>query len=194
MQPVPYPAPQQQAPQPKKGFPVWAMVLLGCLGAFLLLGGVLAVLGIYGMRKYLANAKTAEAMNSLGQIAKDEAAAYESGSVDPHGGGAHRLCPSASRSVPPSLSAVTGKKYQSSPAEWTVDAPSHAGFACLKFSLDAPQYYMYSYEATPGSFDATAQGDLNGDGVTSKFVVRGKVSSGGALQIEPNLERVNPEE
>src|ERR1700734_3697464 len=39
--------------------------------------GILAVLAIYGVRKYLANAKTAEARNSLGQLAKDQAAAYE---------------------------------------------------------------------------------------------------------------------
>src|SRR5579862_9044524 len=39
--------------------------------------GILAVLAIYGVRKYIANAKTAEARNSLGQIAKDAAAAVE---------------------------------------------------------------------------------------------------------------------
>ena len=39
--------------------------------------GILAVLAVYGVRKYLANAKTAEARNSLGQIAKDSAAQYE---------------------------------------------------------------------------------------------------------------------
>ena len=39
--------------------------------------GVLAVLAVYGVRKYLANAKTAEARNSLGQLAKDAAAAVE---------------------------------------------------------------------------------------------------------------------
>ena len=39
--------------------------------------GILAVLAIYGVRKYLANAKTAEARNSIGQMAKDAAAAFE---------------------------------------------------------------------------------------------------------------------
>ena len=36
--------------------------------------GILAVLAIYGVRKYLANAKTAEARNSLGQMGKDQSA------------------------------------------------------------------------------------------------------------------------
>jgi len=39
--------------------------------------GILSVLAIYGVRKYIANAKTAEARNSLGQIAKDAASAVE---------------------------------------------------------------------------------------------------------------------
>src|SRR5208282_109161 len=43
--------------------------------------GILAVLAIYGVRKYLANAKTAEASNSLGQIAKDAATQYEKESM-----------------------------------------------------------------------------------------------------------------
>ena len=38
--------------------------------------GVLAALAIYGVRKYIANAKTAEARMSLGRIAKDASAAY----------------------------------------------------------------------------------------------------------------------
>src|ERR1700738_4485708 len=39
--------------------------------------GVLAVLAVYGVRKYLANAKTSEARNSLCQLAKDAASAGE---------------------------------------------------------------------------------------------------------------------
>src|SRR5580704_9028376 len=43
--------------------------------------GILAVLAIYGVRKYLANAKTAEARNSLGQMGKDESTAFEKESM-----------------------------------------------------------------------------------------------------------------
>src|SRR6478752_8805680 len=38
--------------------------------------GILAALAIYGVRKYMANAKTAEAKTSLGQITKDASSAY----------------------------------------------------------------------------------------------------------------------
>ena len=39
--------------------------------------GVLAVLAVYGVRKYIANAKTAEAKNALGQIGKDAVSAFD---------------------------------------------------------------------------------------------------------------------
>ena len=45
--------------------------------------GVLAVLAVYGVRKYIANAKTAEAKNSLGQIGKD-AAVYDEHELAEH--------------------------------------------------------------------------------------------------------------
>src|SRR5262252_7760566 len=77
--------------------------------------GILAVLAIYGVRKYLANAKTAEARNSIGQIAKDAAAHYEqesmAGSVLPMGSSAalsRALCGSEGSMVP-ALTAVQGK-------------------------------------------------------------------------------------
>jgi type IV pilus assembly protein PilA len=39
--------------------------------------GVLAALAIYGVRKYLTNAKTAEARTALGRMAKDAASAWD---------------------------------------------------------------------------------------------------------------------
>lgn len=168
--------------------------------------GVLAVLATYGVRKYTSNAKTAEARNSVGQIAKDAAAAYEretmAGTILAKGQStaiARALCKSASGSVPASASSIAGRKYQSSAKDWNVDSASNAGFACLKFSIDQPQYYMYSYSASgsssPGSsFTAAAQGDLNGDGVLSLFQVNGTINSGYALNIAPNMLEVRPDE
>jgi type IV pilus assembly protein PilA len=188
-----------QAPPPKKGFPTWAIVLLIVGACVVLFGGVFVVLALVGVRKYVANAKTAEARNSLGQMAKDAAEAYEKESMAttlvPGGSAAatHRVCPSASRPVPASIAMVSGKKYMSDPSDWTVDQATDSGFACLRFSMDMPQYYQYGYDATPSSFTATAHGDLNGDGVTSSFVLRGRVS-GGSLDIAPNIEETNPQE
>ena len=169
--------------------------------------GILAVLAIYGVRKYLANAKTAEATNSLGQIAKNAAAAFEmesmAGSVLTPGNSANfsrALCKSASITVPSAgVTAVAGKKYQSSAAEWNVDALGNSGFACLKFTMDAPQYYVYNYTAggtgaAGDTFTAQANGDLNGDTIQSTFQILGSVNSSFILNVSPNLISVNPEE
>ncbi|HZU83877.1 MAG TPA: type II secretion system protein [Polyangiaceae bacterium] len=169
--------------------------------------GILAVLAIYGVRKYLANAKTAEARNSLGQIAKDAAAAYEkesmAGTVLTPGTSAalsRALCASDPGNPVPALSNIQGKKYQSKVSDWNAGATNNAGFACLKFSMDQPQYYGYSYvsSGTAGAagdtFTATANGDLNGDGTYSTFSLTGQINSSFALNIAPNMVETLPEE
>jgi hypothetical protein len=129
----------------------------------------------------------AEALNSLGQIGKDVDLAYVMRG---------RLCASASQPVPADLRAIRGQKYQSTPDEWWADADRDAGFACLGYSMDQPQYYRYSYLASPDgtSFTALAEGDLNGDGVLSTFSLEGHIVDGGALDIKPMIHEVNPEE
>lgn len=176
--------------------------------------GVLAALAIYGVRKYIANAKTAEARNSLGNMSKGASSAYAregmSGTVLGLGSTAdinNRLCASATNKVPSASGVIKGRKYQSSPTEWSADgATVHKGFACLKFTMEQPQYYMYNYTQTGGTngggngaaFTTTAEGDLNGDGVMSSFTLAGEVKTGSsgelALVIAPNFVEVNPEE
>jgi type IV pilus assembly protein PilA len=185
------------ATPPKKTVPTWLVVLLIVLGCVFVFGGVLTVLAVYGVRKYIAAAKQMEARNAVAQIAKDAAAEYQE--RQPGAPGGHGLCASASRSVPASAAKIRGAKYQSDESEWMVDAPRNAGFACLKFSMNQPQYYMYSYrasgKASPGdSFTATANGDLNGDGVLSTFTASGRVQPNGALEIAPSIQESEPGE
>ncbi len=168
--------------------------------------GILAVLAIYGVRKYLANAKTAEARNALGRIANAAVTAYENekmaASVLPQGGSStlsRALCKSSSVSVPGSASSIQGKKYQSTAADWAADSAGNSGFTCLQFSVDQPQYYMYHYTAggtgaVGDSFVATANGDLNGDGVLSTFTITGSVNSNLVVNVAPNIGIVNEEE
>src|SRR5579871_6634216 len=151
------------APPPQqKGTGTGTIILIIVLVLIVPMIGVMAVLAIYGVRKYIANAKTAEARNTLVQIGHDAVAAYES---DPD----HHLCASASTPVPADRSFVSAKKYQSAAADWNVDKATNAGFYCLKFSLSYPQYYQYEYVATSTGFVARAHGDLNGDGTFSTF-------------------------
>jgi type IV pilus assembly protein PilA len=176
--------PQQQPPPPAKRMPTWLIVLLAIFGVMFVVVPILAVIAISGVRKYIANAKTAEARNALGQIAKDAASTY-----DPKRG----FCPSATRPVPATMSSVSGVKYQSSAADWGVDKAQNGGFACLKFSLEEPQYFQYSYHATKFGFEAVAHGDLNGNGVVSTFQVRGEVK-GGEVVVAPTIQEENPTE
>ena len=168
--------------------------------------GILAVLAIYGVRKYLANAKTAEATNALGKISADAAAQFEkesmAGNVLSTGSSAglsRALCGSESAPVP-ATSFIQGKKYQTAAKEWAVGAPTNVGFSCLHFTIDEPQYYSYMYVSSGTSgvagdtFTGTANGDLNGDGTFSTFSITGAINSSFTLNVAPNFVTINPEE
>jgi len=167
--------------------------------------GILAALAIYGVRKYMANAKTAEAKNSLGQMAKDASNAYNrekmAAGVLAAGastGIANTLCGSAALTVPTDVAFVAGKKYQSKQSEWDGDS-QYAGWACLKFSMAEPQYYMYGYAAsgTTGvngeTFTATAKGNLDGDSDFSTFTLGGKIQDN-SIAVSPVIAEDKPEE
>jgi len=162
--------------------------------------GVLAALAIYGVQRYIANAKTAEAKNSLGQMSKDAQSAFArehmsaSAPLDPGGSAkvSNRLCVSGP-AVPTDI--PKAEKIQSDPAAWT------DGWKCLRFSMNEPQYYRYTYESdatddgqTPGTkFTALAEGDLDGDTNPSSFTIEGKVTDGN-LFVSPTIAETDPEE
>jgi type IV pilus assembly protein PilA len=166
--------------------------------------GILAALAIYGVRRYITNAKTAEARNSLGQLSKDAAAAYDresmSGAVLALGvstGVVNSLCAS-SVPVPAGVIGIQGRKYQSSPADWNLGT-----WPCLKFTMSEPQYFQYNYLApgslttAGGTFQALAHGDLNGDGNTSTFELDGTLRAASGVTIvaiSPNIIETSPDE
>ena len=142
---------------------------------------------------YLTSAKTAEAKNVVGAIARGATAAYERETVaseDPLAAISHQLCKSAT--PVPAAGPPKGKKYPSKTAEGqdyqTGDAET--GWRCLKFSMSQPQYFQYGYNAGsgykstefglpdpgPDGFEAWAMGDLDGDGRPSLYVRTGQVN------------------
>jgi type IV pilus assembly protein PilA len=170
--------------------------------------GVLAALAIYGVRRYLASAKTAEAKNTLGAISSGAQASYERENADSAlvGEGAstlaatHALCGSAAQTVPTGVAAVAGKKYQpsSAPNVDYNDGSATIGWPCLKFQMSSPQYYVYGYKKAANlaplnpaavsdaeSFEASAQGDLDGDGANFSWFARtGTVTTLGTKSIK----------
>jgi type IV pilus assembly protein PilA len=182
MQPPPYYPQQQPRPPQKKGMST--CLIVGIVVAVLAVPtiGVLATLAIYGVRRYIAAAKTAEAKNTVSAITRAGVAAYE---MDTLVGGrtVHRLCASA---APVPAMVPSAVKYQPSAADFLAGSAS-AGWPCLKFSMTQPFYYQYDYVtgagsgksgATASGFEASARGDLDGNGVTSLFARGADVRNG----------------
>jgi type IV pilus assembly protein PilA len=171
--------------------------------------GVLAALAIYGVNKYVKNAKTAEARAAVSRLAKDATTAYArpkmKGDVLTAGDSTEStvlLC-KAAVTVPTDKTKIAAKKYQSKSSDWTdTDTTGATGWPCLRFSMSDPQYYMYGYSATVAGgagdiFTASAQGDLDGDGDLSTFSIDGKVSDNAndrELLVSPNIKELSPDE
>lgn len=168
--------------------------------------GILVTLAGYGVRRYLMHAKTTEARTALGRMGKDAAAAFQRELMDPSilADAAstpivNNFCESASNPVPSNFDNVSGKKYQSSLDDWRKDGGTQGvGFACLRFFMTEPQYYQYSYTATgigseDQAFTAMAEGDLDGNGIRSRFTLSGVVTNH-LLRISPAIAETNPEE
>lgn len=160
---------------------------------------VLAALAIYGVRRYMATAKTAEAKGAVGSIARLAVAVFERevSEAELVGGVAgglskpsvNRLCTTATNPVPNTI--PKAKKYQPSDAVG-VDfhtGDSKAGWICLSYLMTTPIYYQYTYRQgggyvspalggpDPGAdgFEAAAQGDIDDDNNRSTFARSGAV-------------------
>jgi len=172
--------------------------------------GILAALAIYGVRKYITNAKSTEARNSLGQMSKDASAAFNresmAGTVLTVGTSTARtnsLCTSAAAPVPSDKASIQGKKYQSKPQEWNAGTQS-SGWTCLKYSMQDPQYFQYDYKesgdptAESSTFQTLAHGDLNADGNLSTFELDGKLQKGSGsglvVTLAPTIIETSPDE
>jgi type IV pilus assembly protein PilA len=168
--------------------------------------GVLAALAIYGVRRYLASAKTSEAKNTIGAISRGAKASFEreSAKSDLIAAGAgnsstsnHALCLTA---TPVPAAPPPGTKYQ--PGTGGVDfdtGDSVTGWKCLKFSMTQAIYYKYTYSkgttpVTTGkpnaptatgleSFEAAAEGDLDGDNTFSAFTIVGQADAANEMRV-----------
>lgn len=134
--------------------------------------GVLAALAIYGVARYLKHSKTAEATSNLGSIETGARQQYQR--ETPFAGDdnkfVHTFCPTTTLTP---ATVPMASKVKSAPSDW-----NQAGWTCLKFNVDSPQFYAYKYESnsatgTDAMYTATANGDLDGNGVKSTFELTG---------------------
>lgn len=134
--------------------------------------GVLAALALYGVSRYLKHSKTAEAVANLGSIETGSRQQYQR--ETPFGGDdnkfVHTFCPSTTLTP---ATVPLASKIKTVPADW-----GSLGWTCLKFNVDSPQFYAYKYESnsstgTDAMYTATANGDLDGNGVKSTFELSG---------------------
>ena len=98
-----------------------------------------------------------------------------------------------------SLSPAAPEVPASQPSDWNADsATAGKGFACLKFAIDAPQYYQYNFTTTAvaagaGHSEMKAVGDLDGNATQSNFELDTQVVAGVYSQA-PSIKETNPEE
>jgi len=159
--------------------------------------GCLAALGVFGISRYVRNAKSAEAKQSIGRIARSAAESYMRETVGseivPLGNNSqtanHQLCDDA---IPVPAFVPAAKKYvplNQNGSDFASGTASQ-GWLCLRFELNDPTYYQIDYQRDSTSycstytcqaatqtpnFEAAAIGDLDGDGIYSAFILNGEV-------------------
>jgi type IV pilus assembly protein PilA len=172
--------------QPKKGIGCWLIGVI-VIAASIPVLGVLSALAIYGVRRYIAAAKTAEAKFQVSAIGRAATGSYQQG---------RGICASSGPAaaghgpVPGNVNAVRGLKYVPSNAAGAdfQTGSADGGWQCLSFSVSQPLHYQLHYNAggnyqVPAAsalpvdgFEAAAIGDLDADGTLAKFGLAGRVA------------------
>ncbi len=159
--------------------------------------GILAAVAIPAFMKNARKAKTAEAVTNVKKMYDGARAYYEEemnsrGSVTP----IDKQFPTGTLTAPAAGPAAccgsTGDKCN--PADYVAEWKDAAGvWNALKFSMDDPHYYAYTYQGSgTGSdsvFSARANGDLNCDTVPSTFELVGNINADGAVTGQAGMYR-----
>jgi hypothetical protein len=166
------------AAQSKVGGGKMVLIVLAIIAAVALpLLGIFTALAVYGVKKYLTNAKMGEGQFNVMVLAKGIVrCATENDPVL----GKPRGLPGTSLAVPATLAEVKGVKYQSASGEWGDPA-----FVCAGFRVLGPQYFQYRWEKrAENGGAAVAIADLDGDGATDgSFEVPVTCSASGACSL-----------
>lgn len=153
------------------------LIVVGvALGGVVLIIGLLAALGIAGVRNYLIQAKTAEGRSQVRVLAMGIARCAEAGGVE---AASTPALPPSAPPVPASLGDVSAKKYMSSPSDWSAPA-----YKCASYQMSMPQYFQYEWQlSSPTSGRAIARADLDGDGKAEQELTAVVTCSGSTCSV-----------
>lgn len=152
--------------------------------------GSLTAVAVFGARRYLASAKTAEAKNTVGAIARALAAKVQAdleAERKKKGGKPSRVkFPPSAPPTPPTV--PSGIKVV--PA---ADAWSQPTWKAIGFRMDSPVYYSYEIEVSKDGKTAVvrARGDLDGDAEQSFFEIPLTITPEGELHVSTQMRVEN---
>jgi len=167
--------------------------------------GILAAVAIPVMLGYLRKAKTGEPHETLQAIFRGAQTYYEKehtppGAVAPLG--QHFPAPSVGPTPALGTCCAAGGKCPPNHAQWQNDAVW--GADGLDFSIDKSHYFSYSYTVSdnPGArdgsngFTATANADLDCNGIYSTFTLVGSVDDryGQGVSSSGTIAEIHPDE
>lgn len=145
------PTPPTASPTPKRNPLVVVLIVVGALVVVFCVCGVLAAMAIPAFINYVKRSKTSEAqlqLRTLSRAAQD--ACHRTGGFPPAG--------------PQPLTVGPEKRVG--------DFANDPGFAAIGFAPAEPLYYRYQVTPTADGAVLVAEGDLDGDGVFSRFELR----------------------
>ncbi|MBL8623167.1 MAG: hypothetical protein JNK64_17785 [Myxococcales bacterium] len=165
-------------PPPPKQSLLWLWIVLGVLGAVMVLG-IVAAVAIPSFMKYQQKSKRSEAELNLNAIKKYAAMNYAEMAGFPPG--------SAGPTPATSCCADPTRRCQPDPIAWQGEP-----WATLGFEMTSPHFYQYTYTGTADgqSFTATAIGDLDCDGNEVVYTLTGRVVGGSpSFELSPPTGR-----
>ncbi len=139
---------------------------------------ILAVVAVPAFVKFMRRAKTAEAIDQLDKVSKGAITYYTRGRIAPATGAALKCQFPATQGLTPD---ITGKKCCGGTADGDGDDRCDVNaslwndttWATLSFEMRDQHYFGYSFQSSgvlaAAKFTATAQADLDCDGIISTF-------------------------
>ena len=164
------PPPGYGYPPPPKRSLLWLWILLGVVGAGLVMVAILAAVAVPKAAEYVQKSKRIEAEINLRAIGKAAKFAYIENAMFPVG---HAdATPAASCCETPSKKCLESSAWDREP------------WQSLDFGLYDPHYFRYTYDSDGKTFTATAIGDLDCDGAEVVFTLRGSIQDGNPILSE----------